>query len=385
MDKTALVLSGGGARAAYQVGVLQAVSEIHPNLKWPFPIISGTSAGAVNAAALAAHPGTFKRSAHDLARTWQEMRIEQVFRTDFSSLTKGACNVVGSLMRARTSAARPIALLDNQPLRELLKDIIHFKNIGLRIQRGSLDALAVTALGYSSGESVSFFQGRPEQRGWRRYRRVGAPNIIGVEHLMASSAIPIIFPAIKLKREYFGDGAMRQIAPISSALHLGANRLFIVGVSGNRLHGPQGRKITFDTPKTSPSIGNILGHVLNSAFIDSLEGDIEQLDKINYLLGMVPEDEQGGPNKLRNVETLVISPSRSLESIAETKIAYLPKAFRFFLNRSGVSSKGGGASTASYLLFAHEYCAELIELGYHDAMAVQTDIKNFFRDTPTKT
>ena len=241
MQKTALILTGGGARAAYQVGVLLAVSDILPHLKHPFPIISGTSAGAINAAALAAHPGSFNRSTHDLAKTWRALEIEDVFRTDWKSLSRGCVRVLSSFLHQGVAKGQPISLLDNSPLRELLSSIINFNNIERRINRGVLEALSITALGYNSGESVSFFQGRPELRGWRRYRRVGAPAKLRVDHLMASSAIPIVFPTVKLEREYFGDGAMRQMAPISSALHLGANRLFIVGVSGNRVAGPWGR------------------------------------------------------------------------------------------------------------------------------------------------
>lgn len=384
MQKTALILSGGGARAAYQVGVLLAVSDILPHLKHPFPIISGTSAGAINAAALAAHIGTFHRSAHDLANTWRALQIEQVYRTDWRSLSKGCLRVFGSLFHEGVAKGRPVGLLDNSPLHELLSSIIHFDNIEKRINKGVLDALSITALGYNSGESVSFFQGKPELRGWRRYRRVGAPAKLGVNHLMASSAIPIVFPTVKLDREYFGDGAMRQMAPISSALHLGANRLFIIGVSGNRVAGPWRSASKFVPPKQSPSLAQIMGQMLNSAFIDALEGDIERLDRINDLLQLVPDEHQGGPGQLRKVETLVISPTKRLDRIAGRKIRHLPKAMRMFMRSSGATAKSGGSAAASYLLFAHEYCHELIELGYQDAMWDREKIENFFRspDSP---
>ncbi len=378
MQKTALVLSGGGARAAYQVGVLLAVSDILPHLKHPFPIISGTSAGAINAAALAAHPGSFHRSTHDLAKTWRSLEIEQVFRTDWRALSSGALRVFSSFFHEGITKGQPIALLDNAPLRDLLSSIINFNNIEKRIKKGVLDALSITALGYNSGESVSFFQGKPELRGWRRYRRVGAPSKLRVDHLMASSAIPIVFPTVKLEREYFGDGAMRQMAPISSALHLGANRLFIVGVSGNRVAGPWGTAGKFIPPKRSPSLAQIMGHMLNSAFIDALEGDMEHLDRINELLQSVPEDQQGGAGQLKKVETLVISPTKRLDRIAGRKVRHLPRAVRMFMRSSGATAKSGGSAAASYLLFAHEYCHELIELGYQDAMWDREKIEQFF-------
>ncbi len=378
MSTNALILSGGGARAAYQVGVLLAVSDILPDLKNPFPIISGTSAGAINAAALAAHPGTFHRSAHDLASTWRSLEIEQVFKTDFRSLAGGGAKVLCSFFQEGSRGQKPIALFDNSPLRTLLSEVINFSNIQKKINRGLLEALSITALGYNSGESVSFFQGQPELRGWRRYRRVGAPSEITVEHLMASSAIPVIFPTVKLSREYFGDGAMRQMAPISSALHLGADRLFIIGVSGNRAVGPWGHAGKFTPPKHSPSIAQILGHMLNSAFIDSLEGDIEHLERVNELLRLVPEENSEQTGYLREVDTLIISPTKRLDKIAGRRVRSLPRTLRYFMRGSGATAKGGGSAAASYLLFSHEYCNELMELGYQDAMWDKEKIERFF-------
>ncbi len=378
MSTNALILSGGGARAAYQVGVLLAVSDILPHLKNPFPIISGTSAGAINAAALAAHPGTFKRSAHDLAETWRSLEIDQVFHSDWKSLSLGALQLVTSLFSEGSHGDKSLALLNNDPLRKLLLKTINFKNIQKRIDRGQLEALAITALGYNSGESVSFFQGQPSLRGWRRYRRVGAPAKINVEHLMASSAIPTIFPSIRLEREYFGDGAMRQMAPISSALHLGADRVFIIGVSGNRSVGAWGHAGKFTPPKHSPSLAQILGQLLNSAFIDSLEGDIEHLERINELLRLVPNEKSDTTGYLREVDTLIISPTKRLDKIAGRRVRSLPKSLRFFMRSSGATSKGGGSAAASYLLFSHEYCNELMDLGYQDAMWDKDKIKRFF-------
>lgn len=196
MGTNALILSGGGARAAYQAGVLQAVADILPDLHNPFPIICGTSAGAINATAMAAHPGEFRAAALDLAKTWRSLEMDQVFHSDWWSLISGAFRAGASLFNDGVGKDRPVSLLDNTPLREFLKTVIPFENIQKRVESGDLEALCITALGYNSGDSVSFFQGNETLRGWRRYRRVGTPSEITVEHLMASSAIPAVFPEI---------------------------------------------------------------------------------------------------------------------------------------------------------------------------------------------
>lgn len=385
MTANALILSGGGARAAYQVGVLRAVSDILPELHNPFPIICGTSAGAINAAALASHSGEFHQATHDLASTWTSLDIDQVFKTDLNSLLSGLAKVSWSFMNQGVGKGKPLALLDNSPLKALLADVIHFDNIQARIDKGDLKALCVTALGYNSGKSVNFFQGHSSLQGWRRYRRVGVQSKITLEHLMASSAIPIIFPTVRIGTEYYGDGAMRQMAPISSALHLGADRVFIIGVSGNRQEGPWGVEKKLIRPKHSPSIAQILGQMFNSVFIDSLEGDMERLERVNNLLDLVsdgvnPRTET--TESLRPVDTLIISPSKPLDKIAGRRVKSLPPTIRYFMRSSGATARGGGAAAASYLLFSHQYCDELMALGYQDAMWEKDAIINFFSNEP---
>ncbi|WP_026375310.1 patatin-like phospholipase family protein [Aestuariibacter salexigens] len=378
MAKNALILSGGGARAAYQVGVLLAVSELLPHLKNPFQIISGTSAGAINAVALAAHLGTFHRAAHELAHVWKQIEFEHVINTGWLDLFKGTLRVVSSLFTDGYHDNVPLALLDNSPLRNLLLSIVDFENIQQRIDEGQLHALCVTALGYHSGESVSFFQGHPSLRGWRRYRRVGAPMPITVDHIMASSAIPLIFPSVHVSKEYFGDGAMRQTAPISCALHTGAERLLIIGVSENLAAGPWGQAGKCVSVEHKPSVAQILGQVFNSAFIDSIEGDIERLERINNLVNLIPGKKMRETDNLRKIDSLIISPSTRIDAIASRRIQSLPKSLKFFLGCSGASVKGGGVAAASYLLFTHAFCDELIDLGYTDALNKKDDIERFF-------
>lgn len=376
MSTNALILSGGGARAAYQAGVLLAMSEIVPCLQTPFPIICGTSAGAINALAMASYAGSFNASAAALAHTWCTLEVDQVYKTGWGDLTSGLLGVARSLFHQGVGEGKPLGLLDNSPLRGLLNQVIPFDNIQTRIDEGVLEAICVTALGYSSGESVSFFQGNPALKGWRRARRVGTPAVLNVEHLLASSAIPAVFPAVALNKEYFGDGAMRQLAPISPALHLGASRICVIGVS----HNPIKRR--WRAPKRAlahpPSIAQVFGQMFNSAFIDTLEGDLEHLNRTNALLALADKERCSRTFNLRPVETLVISPSKPIDKIAGRRVRDLPKSLRFFMRAIGATTRGGGASVASYLLFSSQYCTELMELGYQDAMWEKDAIEAFF-------
>lgn len=378
--KRALILSGGGARAAYQVGVLQALAKIVPeDQPNPFPIICGTSAGAINALALAAHQGTFKESVTALASMWQSLTPAHIYLDGWSDIFKGIGLLGWSLFNEGVGQRRPLSLLDNAPLWNLLGSTIQFENIHKSIESGKLLAVAVSAMGYTSGQSVSFFQGHPDLTGWNRYRRAGVPTRLRLEHLLASSAIPTIFPSVRINREYFGDGALRQLAPISPALHLGAESVFVIGVSGNRKSLQWGKR---KSVRHSPSMAQIVGHLFNSAFIDAMEGDLEHMERLNELIALIPEDKRVAAGlELRAVENRVISPSRPLDSIAGRNIRYLPKSLRFFLRAIGATAKGGGATAASYLLFVNEFISELMELGYQDTMWEAEDLKMFFNKT----
>jgi len=375
--KRALILSGGGARAAYQVGVLKALSDIlPPEIENPFPIICGTSAGAINALALAAHPGNFKESVTALAAMWSNLQIGQVYLYGWRDLLKGLGLLGLSLFNQGVGRQRPLSLLDNSPLWDLLGSRIHFENIDKSIASGKLFAVSVSAMGYTSGHSVNFYQGHPDIECWNRYRRMGVPTPMRLEHLIASSAIPTIFPAVRIGREYFGDGALRQLAPISPALHLGADSLFVVGVSGNKKALKANKRLPV---KHSPSMGQIVGHLFNSAFVDSLEGDIEHLERMNELIRLIPPDKLSESTvKLRTVDNMIISPSSPLDVIAGRNVRYLPKSLRFFLRAIGATAKGGGATAASYLLFSTEFITELMELGRQDTLAEAEEILKFF-------
>ncbi len=372
--KTGVVLAGGGARAAYQVGVLKAVAELldrdEPN---PFPVISGTSAGAINGAALAIYATQFHTGVQRLRYVWEHFRVHHVFRADAMGVLRNSTWWLAALLTGGLGKYNPRSLLNREPLYQLLKTRLPCEAIRHSIEQGALHAFGVTASGYSSGQSVTFYQGVDSIKPWKRVRRLGCPDEITVDHLMASSALPLIFSAEKLHREYFGDGTMRQIAPLSPALHLGADRLLVIGVRVEELP-------VFDRTETEnyPSIAQIAGHSLNSIFLDSLEADLERLERINKtvsLLGKVVDHDI----PLRRVESLVISPSAPLDEIAAKYAHLLPKPVAFLFSGIGVYKRGGG-NFLSYLLFEKEYCRELINLGYHDAMQKKEQLMSFITD-----
>lgn len=370
-NKRALVLSGGGARASYQVGVMRAVANLLPrDAHNPFPIITGASAGALNAASLAAHAQRLRTGVRTLEYVWQNISSSQVYRLDSSGLISNASNWVFSFLANRRRDT-PTSLLNNEPLEQLLSKVIKFDRIQRCINAGYIDALAVTASGYSSGESVSFFQGIPELTTWQRPHRVGVRTELNLQHLLASTAIPTLFPAVRIKREYFGDGAIRQLAPLSPAIHLGADRILAIGVSSNKPNRPPA-----DAEPPHPSLAQILAHILNSAFVDTLTSDMEILRRLNKLVSqLAPEAAAADPTlNLRHVDLLEIAPSQNLSNMASEHFDDLPRAVRMFVKDSGSST------ILSLLMFEKAYCRRLIELGYNDAMEKEAQIMEFFTE-----
>jgi NTE family protein len=372
--RAGLVLTGGGARAAYQVGVVKAVRDILGNpARNPFPILCGTSAGAINAAALAAFADDYTRAVDNLLGVWEHMRCEHVYRTDFPSILKSGARWLGALMLV--ARGNPVSLLDNAPLGALLDRVLPFARIQEHIDAGALYAVCVTASGYTSGQSVSFFQGGSGLEAWERNQRVGAAVVLHKEYLLASAALPFLFPAVKLHREYFGDGSMRQIAPVSPALHLGADRVLIVGT------GRQAREQARERSSLYPSLAQIAGHALNSIFLDSLAVDIERLERINRTVRMIPAERlEGSGLMLRPVRVLVVSPSQPIERMAARFIHDLPRSVRFLLRPTGALSRSG-SNLASYLLFEAPFCRALIDLGYQDTRAREAEVREFFSAT----
>jgi len=370
--KLGLIMTGGGARAAYQVGVLRALTELLPaEVNNPFPIICGTSAGAINAAVLAMNAGDFRRGVRRLMAVWKNFRVHHVYRADPWGAISNSARWIYTVLTGGAFDQRPISLLDNAPLAVLLGRQLEFPAIQRAIDAGHLAAFSVTCSGYTSGQSVTFFQGVSSLQPWQRARRIGVPMPITLDHLLASSALPFIFPPVHINREYFGDGSMRQIAPVSPALHLGADRLLVVGV-GRQQQQPERVRA-----ETHPSLAQIAGHALNSIFLDSLEVDLERLQRINRTIEMVPQETLERSNyPLHQVEFRVITPSEELERIAVTHAGELPLTIRALLHMVGAMRRSG-ANLLSYLLFERSYCRALIRLGYQDTIARKDELTAF--------
>ena len=371
--KSGLVLTGGGARAAYQVGVLQAIKEILPDPKVnPFPIICGTSAGAVNAGALAIYADDFGRAVDNLLEVWRHFEPRHVYRSDFPGVAANSSRWIAGFFFGALLKNRRISMLDNRPLESLLARRLDFSRIEGNIKAGALDAVAITCSGYTSGQSCSFFEAAEQFEAWQRSQRIGIKTRLGVEHMMASSAIPFLFAPHKLNREFFGDGSMRQIAPVSPALHLGADRIVVVGTARIRNDSPERTR-----GDLYPTLAQIAGHVLNSIFLDSLAVDLERLERINRTISAVPPEllKKMGLT-LHHVDVLVLTPSEPLEAIAVRHVGNLPWTIRFLLRSIGAMRRGG-ANLASYLLFENGYCNELIELGYHDTLRRRDEVEAF--------
>jgi len=376
-----LVLTGGGARAAYQVGVLQTLAQLHRRSgaarhSNPFPILAGTSAGAITAAALACQADDFDHAVRRIARVWQSLHARHVYRADaISALRSGARWLtllsLGWAM-ARWHRTRPRSLLDHAPLAALLRRTVPLQRLPQLFEQGHLQGLAVTASSYTTGEHVTFFDSGAPVPAWRRSQRRAERERITHQHLLASSAIPFVFPATLLehgeRREYFGDGAMRQTAPLSPAIHLGAERLLVVGAH----HMPPPRQ---GPPAAGaahyPSLAQMAGHALSSIFLDALPGDVERLERINTTLALLPQPALARYG-LRPLRCVLITPSQPLDALALRHLRVLPPAVRALLGALGLhagSADPRNAELASYLLFEPEYTRALMALGRADALA----------------
>jgi NTE family protein len=373
-----LVLPGGGARGAYQVGVLKGIAELLPRRSPnPFAVLSGTSAGAISAVVLASRARVLRNAVIDLERVWGNFHSGQVFRADPVAMLRSSLHWFAAIVFGGLGVANPKSLLDNEPLWSLLRRRINFAAIQESIDAGWLDAVAVTAAGYGSARSVTFYQSRDAEP-WERVRRKGRPTVLALEHLMASVAVPLVFPPVRIGPEYFGDGAMRQATPLSPALRLGAERLLVIGVRNevpDPLPGP-------GEPVPYPTFGRIAGYMLDALFLDGLSSDLESLTRINLILEQVPGRALTGEfGDLRHIAALIMLPSRDVRDIALRHVAEMPRSIRLLLRGLGALNYGG-RQLLSYLLFESGYTRELIALGYADAMDRKEQIRAFLAGEP---
>ena len=366
--KIGLVLPGGGARAAYQVGVLKAISELIPDSN-PFSIISGTSAGAINASLLASRSQSLKEAVEVLSGVWCNFKTNKVYRTETTVMLKSIFQWLLTVSSGGVLAKNPKSLLDNSPLRQLLEDTINLEGIKNNIDKGNLDAFAITAASYSSKKSVTFFQSEEDDIDWERFLRVGVKTDILIDHLMASIALPLIFPAVKINNEYFEDGAMRQATPLSPAIRLGAEKLLIINTDSK---SPNNQLID---NQIYPSIGEVGGYMLDALFTGGLFSDLERLDRINQIIENSGNNSvQTSNKKMKHLDYCVISPSKDIKKIAKEHYKDVPYSVKLLMKGLGLKNREE-SELLSFLLFESSFTSSLIQLGFEDGMTNQSEIK----------
>ena len=371
-----LVLTGGGARAAYQVGALRALVELFGNGPLPFPVVCGVSAGAINGSSLAAGADDFPAAVKHLTDTWLSLTPEHVYRTDALSLVSIGSGWFRGLTAGGTQPPRRYNhLLDTAPLRELLGREIRFDAIRENVERGLVRGVAVSATNYETGTSVTFFDGAASLNPWARSRRMGVRTPITLDQVMASASIPIFFPPVQVGGSWYGDGGVRLTAPMSPALHLGADRVLVIGIRHPRT-AEETLEINAAAQRDDLPLSQILGVLMNAVFLDSLEPDIERVERVTEMLDRI---QRPADSHLRPVHILLLQPSQDLASLAADQVMRFPRTLRFLLKGLGVS-QNGGADLLSYLAFEQQYIERLVTLGYEDTRARFDEIREFVGD-----
>lgn len=365
-----LVLTGGGARGAYQAGVLRAVAELSGPGPLPFDVVTGTSAGSINGMYLACRAEDFPAAAQGLWALWESLGPESVYRTDTPSLLKNGAGWLSDLGLGNwTGKSQGKALLDTSPLRELLGRVLDLDAAHAHVQAGRLSGIAVSTTRFDTGLGVTFYDAAPPVAPWARRTRVGQPTTLTLDHVVASAAIPLFFPATRIDGVWYGDGGVRMQSPLSPAIHLGARRILIIGVQ----RAP-GRPPRADPPY--PSKADTAGLLLDALFMDALDADVERAERINRTLSMLPDQGYGPPGTLRPLGLLAFQPTRDLGTIGNHALAYFPYLLRHLLRGLGASDDEGW-NLVSYLAFISSYTRQLLDAGYADGMARRTEIEAF--------
>ncbi len=371
-----LVLTGGGARAAYQVGALLAIAEMRPGPS-PFSIFAGVSAGAINAVSLASGADEFKVAAGRLGGIWRALTPDRVYRTDARGLVAIGSRWIKDLSAGGLFASSRINyLLDTEPLRQLLAETLPVSRLAQHYRSGALRGVAVSTTSYATGLAVSFFDGARDIQPWFRTTRIGVRQRLRMPHVLASSAIPIFFPPVRIKGLFYGDGCVRMHAPLSPAIHLGADRILAIGVqSPPPSELPPERSRAPRREWLPPS--EIVGVLLNAVFLDALEADVERLERVNRTVSFIHPDHHGTESQpLRVVPTLVLRPSQDLGTLAADQYERFPRMLRYLLRGIGATGETG-SDLLSYLAFEPEYVGRLIDLGYADTMRRRAEVEAF--------
>ncbi|HTP25562.1 MAG TPA: patatin-like phospholipase family protein [Anaeromyxobacteraceae bacterium] len=370
-----IVLTGGGARAAYQVGVLRAIAELWPGKQSPFSVFTGVSAGAINAISIAAGNDEFHVAASRLTDTWNSLTPDRVYRTDARGLLGIGSRWIKDLSAGGLLGSSQINyLLDTAPLGHLLAETLPVSRLGQQIRAGTLRGVAISTTSYATGLAVSFFDGVRDVEPWFRTTRIGVRQRLRLAHVLASSAIPLFFPPVNIRGLFYGDGCVRMHTPLSPAIHLGADRIVAIGVQSlPRVSAPPER-----APKRAwlpPS--EIAGLLLNAIFLDALEADVERLERVNRTVSFIPADHRGSAvQPLREIPALVLRPSQDLGTLAADQYMRFPRMLRYLLKGIGATGESG-SDLLSYLAFEHEYVGRLIELGYADTMRRRAEVVSF--------
>ena len=364
--RTAIVLPGGGARSAYQVGVLKAIASATPRgAPLPFGIVTGTSAGGILASLLAAHAGDFHEGMEEIERFWRHFHVNLVFDSSLGAMVRMGTRLMGTLLTGGLLVKPPQSLLDTKPLRHTLERHVNLAHIRHSLAKGYLQAVAISASSYSSARSITFYDTTAPVPEWTRAWRRGVKTDLGLDHLMASAAVPLVFPPVHIEGEWFGDGAMRHTAPLSPALRLGAERIVVIG-----LRDPSSSAGVAVAPAhrlpPAPSFGHLLGYMLDTLFMDGSQADLERLERLNEAVDRDPKGCTAAG--LRHVDARLVQPSASLSQLTEGHLRELPGPLRILLRTLGARNQGG-QKLLSFLLFEPGYTNALIDLGYADGLA----------------